>query len=256
MKVGVPTEIKTDEYRVALTPSACASWSSTATRSSSRPGRVRARRSPTRLPGPGRDHPGRRRHGVRRGGDDRQGQGAAARGGRAAGAAAHPLHRPAPGARPRATAGLMDFRCDLVAYETVTDARGRLPLLAPISEVAGKIATQAGAFMLEKPFGGRGMLVAACPACRRPRDGDRRRRRRHERGVHRLGMEAEVYVYDRNSTACASSTCTSPAAPPRATPRTLEIEQRLPGHGPRDRRGARSRRQGAVRSSRREQLGR
>jgi alanine dehydrogenase len=50
-----------------------------------------------------------------------------------------------------------------IAYETVEDAEGRLPLLAPMSEVAGKIATQAGAFMLEKPFGGRGILLGGVP---------------------------------------------------------------------------------------------
>jgi alanine dehydrogenase len=52
-------------------------------------------------------------------------------------------------------------RC--IAYETVVDDEGRLPLLAPMSEVAGKIATQAGAFMLEKPLGGRGILLGGVP---------------------------------------------------------------------------------------------
>jgi alanine dehydrogenase len=50
-----------------------------------------------------------------------------------------------------------------IAYETVEDADGRLPLLAPMSEIAGKIATQAGAFMLEKPMGGRGILLGGVP---------------------------------------------------------------------------------------------
>jgi alanine dehydrogenase len=50
-----------------------------------------------------------------------------------------------------------------IAYETVEDGGGRLPLLAPMSEVAGKIATQAGAFMLEKPLGGRGILLGGVP---------------------------------------------------------------------------------------------
>ena len=57
----------------------------------------------------------------------------------------------------------MRARRDRVAYETVEDAHGRLPLLAPMSEVAGKIATQAGAFMLEKPLGGRGILLGGVP---------------------------------------------------------------------------------------------
>src|SRR4051794_41950589 len=60
---------------------------------------------------------------------------------------------------PDLTAGLVESGATCVAYETVEDARGRLPLLAPMSEVAGKIATQAGAFMPEKPPGGRGILL-------------------------------------------------------------------------------------------------
>lgn len=50
-----------------------------------------------------------------------------------------------------------------IAYETVEDAKGRLPLLAPMSEIAGKLAAQAGAVMLEKPHGGRGMLLGGVP---------------------------------------------------------------------------------------------
>jgi alanine dehydrogenase len=61
------------------------------------------------------------------------------------------------------TRGLCDSGATCVAYETVEDSRGRLPLLAPMSEIAGKIATQAGAFMLEKPLGGRGILLGGVP---------------------------------------------------------------------------------------------
>jgi alanine dehydrogenase len=64
---------------------------------------------------------------------------------------------------PELTAGLVASGATCVAYETVEDSRGRLPLLAPMSEVAGKIATQAGAFMLEKPLGGRGILLGGVP---------------------------------------------------------------------------------------------
>ncbi len=64
---------------------------------------------------------------------------------------------------PELTRGLRDSGATCVAYETVEDARGRLPLLAPMSEIAGKIATQAGAFMLEKPLGGRGILLGGVP---------------------------------------------------------------------------------------------
>jgi alanine dehydrogenase len=64
---------------------------------------------------------------------------------------------------PELTEGLCESGATCVAYETVEDERGRLPLLAPMSEIAGKIATQAGAFMLEKPFGGRGILLGGVP---------------------------------------------------------------------------------------------
>ncbi|MGC9220733.1 MAG: alanine dehydrogenase [Solirubrobacteraceae bacterium] len=61
------------------------------------------------------------------------------------------------------THGLAKTGSTCIAYETVQDAKGHLPLLAPMSEVAGKIATQAGAFMLEKPLGGRGILLGGVP---------------------------------------------------------------------------------------------
>lgn len=66
-------------------------------------------------------------------------------------------------AEPQLARGLMESGATCIAYETVEDANGRLPLLAPMSEVAGKIATQAGAFMLEKPLGGRGILLGGVP---------------------------------------------------------------------------------------------
>src|SRR5579872_624836 len=50
-----------------------------------------------------------------------------------------------------------------IAYETITDAKGRLPLLAPMSQVAGRMATQVGAALLLKPAGGRGMLLGGVP---------------------------------------------------------------------------------------------
>ncbi len=66
-------------------------------------------------------------------------------------------------AEPELARGLMQSGATCIAYETVLDGDGRLPLLAPMSEVAGKIATQAGAFMLEKPLGGRGILLGGVP---------------------------------------------------------------------------------------------
>lgn len=64
---------------------------------------------------------------------------------------------------PELTKGLAATGATCIAYETVEDANGGLPLLAPMSEIAGKIATQAGAFMLEKPLGGRGILLGGVP---------------------------------------------------------------------------------------------
>jgi alanine dehydrogenase len=66
-------------------------------------------------------------------------------------------------AEPALAEGLRRSGATCIAYETVEDGDGRLPLLAPMSEVAGKIATQAGAFMLEKPLGGRGILLGGVP---------------------------------------------------------------------------------------------
>jgi alanine dehydrogenase len=66
-------------------------------------------------------------------------------------------------ANPELARGLCESGATCIAYETVEDGAGRLPLLAPMSEIAGKIATQAGAFMLEKPLGGRGILLGGVP---------------------------------------------------------------------------------------------
>lgn len=95
--------------------------------------------------------------------------------------------------------GLMLSGCVAIAYETVTDARGRLPLLAPMSEVAGRMSVQVGAHFLEKMQGGAGVLLGGVP------------------GVHAakvvvlgggvsgtnavrmaMGMEAQVYVIDKS----------------------------------------------------------
>jgi len=64
---------------------------------------------------------------------------------------------------PEQTAGLMKSGATCIAYETVTDARGGLPLLAPMSEVAGRMAIQAGAHCLESVSGGRGVLLGGVP---------------------------------------------------------------------------------------------
>ncbi|HEX6229144.1 MAG TPA: alanine dehydrogenase [Solirubrobacterales bacterium] len=100
---------------------------------------------------------------------------------------------------PDLTQGLRDSGSTCVAYETVEDAHGRLPLLAPMSEIAGKIATQAGAFMLEKPMGGRGILLGGVPGVAAANvmviGGG-------VVGMNAafiaMGMEADVFVYDKS----------------------------------------------------------
>jgi alanine dehydrogenase len=100
---------------------------------------------------------------------------------------------------PELTKGLCDSGATCVAYETVEDSKGRLPLLAPMSEVAGKIATQAGAFMLERPLGGRGVLLGGVPGVAAATVlvigggvvG-------MQAAFIAIGMEADVFVFDRN----------------------------------------------------------
>ncbi len=59
--------------------------------------------------------------------------------------------------------GLLASGCTAIAYETVTDRQGRLPLLAPMSEVAGRMSVQAGAHCLEISSGGNGTLLGGVP---------------------------------------------------------------------------------------------
>jgi alanine dehydrogenase len=61
------------------------------------------------------------------------------------------------------TRALVDSGVTAVAYETVETANRSLPLLAPMSEIAGRLAAQAGAYFLEKPVGGRGLLLGGVP---------------------------------------------------------------------------------------------
>ena len=127
------------------------------------------------------------------------------------------------------TRGLMRAGATCVAYETVEDARGRLPLLAPMSEVAGKIATQAGAFMLEKPLGGRGILLGGVPGVAAANvmiiGGG-------VVGMHAafiaLGMEATVYVYDRSIDRLRELDIAFGGRADTCFATTLSIEERLP----------------------------
>jgi len=96
------------------------------------------------------------------------------------------------------TSGLVNSGCVAIAYETVTNARGGLPLLAPMSEVAGRMSVQVGAHCLEKEQGGSGMLLGGVPGVAASRvviigggvSGTNAARMA-------MGMEAHVTVIDR-----------------------------------------------------------
>jgi alanine dehydrogenase len=86
-----------------------------------------------------------------------------------------------------------------IAYETITDADDHFPLLAPMSAIAGKVAVQAGAFMLGRPQGGRGTLLGGVPGVAAERVmiigggvvGENAAR-------VAIGLGADVYLYDRS----------------------------------------------------------
>jgi alanine dehydrogenase len=228
--IGVPTEIKTDEYRVALTPSGARELTD-------------------------RGHEVLVQAGA--------GEGSAipdaayvAQGARIVSDAAAvfegaelivKVKEPQPGEvallRPRhtlftylhlaaaaeLTRGLMESGATCIAYETVEDARRRLPLLAPMSEVAGKIAAQAGAFMLEKPLGGRGLLLGGVPGVAAGRVmvigggvvGQ-------NAAAIALGLGAEVYIFDRSIDRLRELEVLLNGQASTCYASTLEIEQRLP----------------------------
>ena len=230
MKVGVPTEVKTDEYRVALTPAG-----------------VRE------LVDAGHEVFVQEGAGVGSAMDDSDyvAQGAQIVAGAQALFAAAELivkvKEPQPqevgllearhtlftylhlAAEPDLTKGLMASGATCIAYETVEDDQGRLPLLAPMSEVAGKIATQAGAFMLEKPLGGRGILLGGVPGVA---------------GANvmiigggvvgmnaafiAIGMEATVFVFDRNIDRLRELDTAFGGRADTCFSSTLSIEERLP----------------------------
>ena len=100
---------------------------------------------------------------------------------------------------PEQTKGLIKSGCTAIAYETVTSPRGGLPLLAPMSEVAGRMSVQVGAHYLEKAQGGAGILIGGVPGVKAANvvviGGG-------ISGTHAvrmaLGMEAIVTVIDKN----------------------------------------------------------
>jgi alanine dehydrogenase len=130
---------------------------------------------------------------------------------------------------PELTRGLRDSGATCVAYETVEDRHGRLPLLAPMSEIAGKIATQAGAFMLEKPLGGRGILLGGVPGVAPANvmiiGGG-------AVGMNAafiaIGMEADVFVYDVSIDKLRELDIAFGGRASTVFSSTLSVEERLP----------------------------
>ena len=164
MRVGVPREIKSQEYRVGLTPGAVREYVAAATRCWWRRVPATASMPPTKS--------------------------TAGAGAKIVASAAEVFSaaemivkvkepqeeewkRLRPGQilftylhlapDPRQTKGLMESGVSAIAYETVTDARGHLPLLAPMSEVAGRLAIEAAGQSLKRFNGGRGILIGGVP---------------------------------------------------------------------------------------------
>jgi len=130
---------------------------------------------------------------------------------------------------PELTTALCESGATCVAYETVEDKQGRLPLLAPMSEIAGKIATQAGAFMLEKPLGGRGILLGGVPGVAPANvmiiGGG-------AVGMNAafiaIGMEADVFVYDVSIDKLRELDIAFGGRASTVFSSTLSVEERLP----------------------------
>ena len=98
-------------------------------------------------------------------------------------------------ADPAQAKGLMASGCTAIAYETVTDAKGGLPLLAPMSEVAGRLSIEAAGSALTRSAGGRGILLGGVPGVAPARvviiGGG-------VVGTHAVGLGAEVTILDRS----------------------------------------------------------
>ncbi len=162
MIIGVPKEIKRDEYRVALLPVGVEELTRPAIGCWSRPAPGWAPAWPTRSIRPrGRKwSPARGRSSradmILKVKEPQPQEWPLLRRGRRV----HllPLRR-----RPRADRGPAGVGRTCVAYETLRDAQGRLPLLTPMSEVAGRMSIQEGAKYLERPQMGRGILLGGVP---------------------------------------------------------------------------------------------
>jgi alanine dehydrogenase len=230
MKIGVPTEIKPDEYRVAITPAGVRELSS-------RGHEVLVQAGAGHGSAIDDEHFGAQGARIVAGADalfakselvlkvkEPQPQEVARL--RAGQTLFTYLHL---AAEPALTRALQASGATCIAYETVEDADGRLPLLAPMSEVAGKIATQAGAFMLEKPLGGRGILLGGVPGVAAATvlviGGG-------VVGMNAafiaIGMQADVFVFDRSIDRLRELEVAFGGRASTVYSSTLAIEQMLP----------------------------
>lgn len=101
---------------------------------------------------------------------------------------------------PAQTKDLIDSDAVCIAYETVTSSMGGLPLLAPMSKVAGRMAIQAGAYCLEQPHGGLGMLLGGVPGVDPAKVVILGAGVVGTHAAHiAIGMGADVWVVDRNT---------------------------------------------------------
>ena len=200
MRIGVPKEIKVLEYRVGLTPGSVREVAAHGHQVVVEHDAGRASAWTTTPLAGRRDDRRHGRRGLRRRGHDRQGEGAA--GGRAKDAARRPdpVHLLHLAPDPEQAADLVASGAVCIAYETVTSASGGLPLLAPMSEVAGRMAIQAGAYFLEKPHGGLGVLLGGVPGVDPAKVVVLGGGVVGSHACHiALGMGAEVWVLDRSN---------------------------------------------------------
>ncbi len=106
---------------------------------------------------------------------------------------------------PEQTKGLIDSGAVCIAYETVTSQHGGLPLLAPMSQVAGRLAVQAGAHALEQPNGGLGKLLGGVPGVPPAKVTIIGAGVVGTHAAHiAVGMGANIWILDRNSAALES----------------------------------------------------
>jgi alanine dehydrogenase len=230
MRIGVPTEIKSDEYRVAITPAGVRELT------------VRGHEVLVQAGagvGSAMDDDQFRAQGARIAPDAesvfaeselllkvKEPQPAEARMLREGQTLFTYLHL---AAEPELARLLQESGASCIAYETVEDSDGRLPLLAPMSEVAGKIATQAGAFMLEKPLGGRGILLGGVPGVAAATVlvigggvvG-------MNAAVIAIGMQADVFVFDRSIDRLRELEVAFAGGASTVYSSTLAIEEMLP----------------------------